>query len=79
VYCCVDPAAIDAFAGVTASDTRLAAAPVPLKVTICGLLFALSVNVSVPVRVPVRVGLKVTDTVQLAPAAIVVGHPFTME
>jgi hypothetical protein len=38
-------------------------------------LLALSVNVRLPVREPVWAGLKVTDTVQLAPAVIVVGQP----
>ena len=44
--------------------------PVPLKVTLWGLLGASSVKVRVPVREPEAVGLKVTLTVQLAPAAM---------
>ena len=44
-------------------------APVPVSDTFCGLLEAESVSVSVPVRVPPAVGVKVTLTVQLAPAA----------
>src|SRR5437868_14330879 len=44
-------------------------APVPVSDTFCGLLEAESVRVSVPVRVPPAVGVKVTLTVQLAPAA----------
>ena len=43
--------------------------PVPLRLTVCGLLLALSVSLSVPVRFPVAVGVKVTLIVQLAPAA----------
>jgi hypothetical protein len=47
-------------------------APVPLRATLCGEPVALSVMVSVPVRVPVVVGVKVTEIVQLAPAATLV-------
>src|SRR2546423_549832 len=43
--------------------------PVPESDTVCGLLASESVSVSVPVRVPPAVGVKVTLTVQLAPAA----------
>jgi hypothetical protein len=45
------------------------AVPVPLKLTLCGLLLALSVRVSEPVRLAAAVGVKVTVMVQLAPAA----------
>ncbi len=45
------------------------AVPVPARLTICGLLLALSVMVTVPVRVPVAVGVNVTLIAQLAPAA----------
>jgi len=48
------------------SDT---AVPIPLKVTVCGLLVALSVMVTAAVRVLMVVGLKVTLIEQLAPAA----------
>lgn len=34
--------------------------PVPVRATVCGLGFALSVMVSVPALVPVAVGVKVT-------------------
>ena len=40
------------------------AAPIPVSVTVCGLLGALSVIVRVPVRVPEAVGVNVTSTVQ---------------
>jgi hypothetical protein len=43
--------------------------PVPVRLTVCGLLAALSLKVSVPFTVP-RGGENVTPTVQLAPAAI---------
>jgi hypothetical protein len=46
-----------------------AAAPVPMRLTDCGLPEALSVMLRVPVRVPEAVGLKVTLMLQLAPAA----------
>ena len=45
-------------------------APVPERVTVCGLLGSESISVNVPLRVPVPVGVKVTFTVQLAPADI---------
>ncbi len=44
-------------------------APVPLRLTTCGLPLALSETESVPLTVPDVVGLKVTLMVQLAPAA----------
>ena len=46
------------------------ALPVPVRLTVCGLFRALSVNVSVPVAAPVAVGVNVTPTVQVAPAAM---------
>ena len=46
--------------------------PLPVRLTVCGLLVALSVTVSVPVNVPVAVGLKVTEIVQFFPAFTVV-------
>ena len=45
------------------------AVPVPVRLTACGLLLALSVTVTFAVRTPVVVGLKLTVMVQLAPAA----------
>ena len=51
-----------------------AAAPVPLRLIVWGLLEALSVTVTVPVRVPDAVGLKVTLMLQLAPAASELPH-----
>ena len=70
---CVAPAVIEEFAGVTEIETRLAAAPVPVKAAVCGLLLALSAKLRVPLRVPTALGEKVTDAVQLAPAASVLG------
>jgi hypothetical protein len=49
---------------------REALEPVPLKVTVCGLLLALSVMVRVPLTVPVAVGVNVTLTVQAPPASM---------
>ena len=43
--------------------------PVPVRLTVCGLLAAPSVMVRAPVLVPPAVGVKVTVTVQLAPIA----------
>src|SRR5579864_82513 len=42
--------------------------PFPVKLTVCGLFEAPSVNVSVPFVVPPRAGVNVTPTVQLDPA-----------
>ena len=42
--------------------------PFPVKLTVCGLFEAPSVKVRVPLIVPPTVGVKVTPTVQLAPA-----------
>ena len=56
-------------AGIRAQGRYL---PVPVRLTVCGLFAAVSVNVSVPVAVPVAVGENVTPTVQLAPAATLV-------
>lgn len=54
------------------SVTVAAGIPAPVNRTTWGLSGALSVTVSVPVRVPVAVGVKVTEIVQLAPAATLV-------
>ena len=43
--------------------------PVPERLTVCGLPVALSVRVTAALRVPLAAGVKVTLTVQLAPAA----------
>ena len=68
------PAEIEAEVGLTAIEIRFGGTPVPLKDTVCGLLFAESLKLSVPARPPVAVGENVTDAVQLAPAARVFGH-----
>ena len=49
-------------------------APVPVKLTDCGLFVALSVKVNVAVRLPAVVGVNVTLTVQLAFTASEVPH-----
>lgn len=48
-----------------------AAAPVPLRATVCGLPLALSAIETDAVRVPLAAGLKMTLMVQLAPTATV--------
>ena len=50
--------------------------PVPDRAVVWGLPVALSVTVDVAFRVPVTVGVKVTLTVQLAPAAKLEPQPF---
>ena len=69
VNCCVLPTLIDGFAGVTVIDDKAYANP--LRLSICGLLLALSVKVTAPVRVPIVVGANFTVITQLAPAATV--------
>jgi hypothetical protein len=51
-----------------------AAAPVPVRLTVWGVLDALSLIVSVPVRLPAAVGLKVTLMVQVPLAATELPH-----
>ena len=60
-------------AGVTAIAVNCGVA-VPLSVTICGLLFAVSVIVRVPLRTPVAVGANATLMTQLAPAVRLAGQ-----
>ena len=43
--------------------------PVPLRLTVCGLVKASSVKVRAPVKLPLVVGVNVTPTLQLPPAA----------
>ena len=52
------------------ADSVTGALPVPVRLTVCGLLIALSANVSVPVAAPNAAGVKVTPTLQVAPAAM---------
>ncbi len=42
--------------------------PVPVRLTVCGVFVALSLNVSVPAREPVVIGVNVMLIVQVAPA-----------
>jgi hypothetical protein len=57
---------------VTAGAVTPEVVPVPLKAAVWGEPLALSVTVRVPVRAPAAVGVKVTEIVQLAPAATLV-------
>jgi hypothetical protein len=70
--CRVVPNASAGFAGVIAIAVS-AAVPTPLKVAVCGLLLALSLNLSVPVLDPTALGENESDARQLAPPASVVG------
>lgn len=49
---------------------RVEVVPLPVRLTVCGLLKALSVKISAPVTAPVAVGVKVTLTEQVPPAAM---------
>jgi len=73
VSCCGCPTAVDRLTGVTAMEFTDVSDPVPDKAAVCGLVLALSTMVRVPVRVPSMVGVKVTEILQLAPAASVFG------
>jgi hypothetical protein len=55
-------------------DSVTGALPVPLRLTACGLSIALSAKANVPVAAPIAAGVKVTPTVQVAPAARPVPH-----
>src|SRR5437870_10009620 len=56
-------------AGERLTAGAVAAVPVPVRLTVCGLSLASSVMVMAPVRVPVAMGVKVTLIVQFNPAA----------
>ena len=64
---------MDADEGAIEIETSVAAVPVPLKDTVWGLLFALSLKLRVPDLLPVALGEKVTEALQPAPAASVLG------
>ena|ERR1700747_572117 len=52
------------------ADPLLNSVPSPAKATVCDKPLTLSVMVSAPARTPAVVGVNTTDTVQLAPAAM---------
>jgi hypothetical protein len=54
----------------------LVLAPVPERLTVCGLPVALSEMVRLPLRVPVAVGVNITLIVQFAPAVTLVPQLF---
>jgi hypothetical protein len=58
---------------VIAIEASATAVPTPLKVAVCGLLLALSLNRSVPVLDPIALGENETDATQLAPPTSVAG------
>jgi hypothetical protein len=57
----------------------IAARPVPVSATGCGLLDALSAILSVPVRTPVAEGVNTTAMLQVLPAARLKPHVFVSE
>lgn len=59
-----------------AGDSVTACTPVPLRLTVCGLLLALSVMVTAPVAAPVVVGENVTEIVHFLPAFSELPHVF---
>jgi uncharacterized protein YabE (DUF348 family) len=56
-------------AGESETPGAAAATPVPLSATVCGEPVALSAMESEAVKLAAEAGVKVTETVQLAPAA----------
>src|SRR2546430_16124985 len=60
--------------GADGAEQSVAAVPVPVNETLCGLPDAESVTVTAPVRVPVCVGANFTMMLQLAPAFSVAGQ-----
>jgi len=69
VNCCCDPLLIDALPGVMVIADSPVRVPAPESETDCGLVDALSVMTSFPGRVPTAVGVKIIESVQVAPAA----------
>lgn len=62
------------FGDTDSTTTAVAETPVPVRLTVCEPVPALSVIVTAPVRVPAAVGVKVTLIEQMLPAAIVPGQ-----
>jgi len=60
--------------GVTEIFVRPDSEPIPERLAVCRLIFASSVTVTVPVRVPNAVGVKVTEMLQVDPAASLFGE-----
>lgn len=56
------------------ADNVTGALPVPLRLSVCGLLMALSAKANVPLAAPSAAGVNVTPTLQVAPAATAVPH-----
>jgi hypothetical protein len=71
----VEPTAWPAKARLLGDTLAMGAVPVPLRLTVCGLPLALSVNVTAAERVPLAVGLNVTLIEHLAPAATLDPQP----
>jgi hypothetical protein len=65
---------MEGFAGETVIEVKVAAAPVPCKVAVWGLLPALSTTVRVPTTWPVAEGVNVTLMVQVPLGAIEAGQ-----
>src|SRR5437868_12742079 len=65
--------------GLMVAMGAVAAMPVPVSGTVCGLPLASSVIVIAPVRVPVAVGVKVTVMVHVPLAATVAQHVVVRE
>jgi hypothetical protein len=64
----VCPGATVAVAEPDGATATAKSCPVPVSVTVCGLLAALSVTANVPLLAPIAVGSKETPIVQLEPA-----------
>jgi hypothetical protein len=67
---------IEEFAGVTLSEERCVAFPVPLSEIVNGLPSAVNGIVSVPERVPIAVGVNATPIAHVSPASTPAAHVF---
>jgi hypothetical protein len=65
---------IDGFDGVTVIEVSCTAAPIPCRVTVCGLLLAESTTVSVPETWPMAKGVKDTLIAHDPAGGIDAGH-----
>jgi len=72
--CCRFPAGTVGLIGAMEIEVRPESDPVPDRLTVWGLVLALSVMLRVPPRVPSAVGVNVTEIVQPKPAAKVFGE-----
>ena len=74
VNCWVLLAGTEGSWGVTEMEIRLASVPIPVRLTFCGEVLALSTTVSVPLHAPSCTGINVTLMLHLPPGATLLGQ-----